>query len=114
MARRKNKGFEDYLDAQEREHVLYELACICTTIMPDNRGVVGDEARAVGGSLVAPLIDSILRTHTTILRRLEKLRGSVSIVTGGVPVNAVTTGVNLERASQYGNHRSATEHLPTV
>ena len=32
----------------------------------------------------------------------------VSIVTGGVPVNVVTTGANLERALQHGNHRSVT------
>ena len=51
------KDFEDYLDAQEREHVLYKLAYICTTMMRDNRGVVEDVARAVGGSLVAPLMD---------------------------------------------------------
>ena len=64
MARRKkqtskqtNRKFEDYLDAQEREHVLYKLAYICATMMRDNRGVVGNVARAVGGPLVAPLID---------------------------------------------------------
>ena len=45
------------LDAQDREDVLYKLAHICTTMMRDNRGVVGDVARAVGGSLVAPPID---------------------------------------------------------
>ena len=33
------------------------------------------------------------------------------IVTGGVPVNAVTTGADLECALQYGNDRSVTEHL---
>ena len=44
-------------EAQEREHVLYKLAHIFTTMMRDDRGVVGDVARAVGGSLVAPPIE---------------------------------------------------------
>ena len=34
------------------------------------------------------------------------------IVTGGVPVNAVASGADLERALEYGNHSSVTEHLP--
>ena len=38
----------------------------------------------------------------------------VSMITGGVLVNAVTTDVDLKRALQYGNHRSVTEHLPAV
>ena len=38
----------------------------------------------------------------------------VSIVTAGVPVNAVMSGVDLERALQYGNHRSVSEHLLTI
>ena len=35
------------LDAQEREDVLRKLAHFCNTMMRDNRGVVGDVARAV-------------------------------------------------------------------
>ena len=38
----------------------------------------------------------------------------VSIVTEGVPVNAVVTGVDLERASHYDNHSSVSEHLPST
>ena len=34
------------------------------------------------------------------------------IVTGGVQVNAVASEAGLERALQYGNHSSVTEHLP--
>ena len=53
-------------------------------------------------------------THTAILRRLEKFRGIMLIVIGGIPVKAVTMGADLERALQYGNRRSVTEHLPAV
>ena len=38
----------------------------------------------------------------------------VSIVTGDVPVNAVTRGADLERVLQCGNHRGVTKHLPEV
>lgn len=36
------------------------------------------------------------------------------IVTGGVPVNAAASGIDLERALQYDNHRSVPEHLPAI
>ena len=84
-------------------------------MMRDNKGVVGDVARAVGGSLVAP---PIYPTH--VQRYFGDLKGFgavdevVSIVTRGVPVNAVTTGADRERALQYGNHRSVAEHLPAI
>ena len=38
----------------------------------------------------------------------------VSIVTEGVPVNAVMSGVDLERAIQYRIHRSVSEYLPAI
>ena len=68
-------------------------------MMRDNRGIVGDVARVVRGSLVAPPIDS---THIQLYFGDVKGFGAVdelvSIVTGGVPVNAVVSGVDLERA----------------
>ena len=106
---------KEYLEAQEREHLLYKLAHICTTMIRDNRRVVRGVARALEGSLVAAPTDP---TH--IQRYFGDLKGCravdelVSIVTGGVSVNAVTAGADLERASQYGNHRNVSEHLPAV
>ena len=41
---------KDDLDARERDDVLYTLANICTTMMRDTRGVVGNELRAIGGA----------------------------------------------------------------
>ena len=55
----KEKLGKDDLDAREREDVLYTLANICTIMMRDNRGVVGDVERAIGGPPVAPTIDPI-------------------------------------------------------
>ena len=87
------------LDPQERRYVIFTAAHICTTMMRDNRGVVGDVARVVGGSMVAQPIDP-----TDIQRYFGDVKGLaaddelVSIVTGGVPVNAVVSGVDLERA----------------
>ena len=36
------------------------------------------------------------------------------IVTGGVPVNAVASGADIERALQCRNYSSVTEHLPAI
>ena len=56
-------------------------------------------------------------THTAILRRLEGFGAVdelVTMVTGGVPVNAADTEVDLECTLQYGNHRGVSEHLPAI
>ena len=106
---------KDDLEAQERDHVLYKLAHICTTMMRDNRGVVGDVPRAIGGSLVAPpIVPTHIQRHFGDLNGFGAVDELASIVTGSVSVSAVTTGAHLERALQYGNHRSVTEHLPAV
>ena len=55
----KEKMGKDDLDTREREVVLYALANTCTTTMREKRRVVGDVARAIEGSLVAPPIDTI-------------------------------------------------------
>ena len=84
-------------------------------MMRDKRGVVGDVARAIGGFLVAPPIDPIhIRRYVGGFKGFGAVEELVTIVTGGVPVNAVATGADLERALQYGNRRSATEHLPAI
>ena len=84
-------------------------------MMRDNREVVGDVARTVGGSLVAPPIDPThIQRYFGDLKGLGTVDDLVSRVTGGVPLNAVTTGADLERVLQYGHHRSVTEHLPAV
>ena len=115
MALIKRKTGKDDLDARERKDVLHTLANICTTMMRDKRGVVGDVARAKGGSLVAPPIDPRhLRRYFGDLKGFGAVDELVTIFTVGVPVNAAATGVNLERALHYGNHRIATEHLPAV
>ena len=51
----KKTGKDDF-DAHEKD-VLYTLANICTSVMRDKRGAVGDMARAIGGSLVVPPIN---------------------------------------------------------
>ena len=48
------------------------------------------------------------------LKGFRVVDGLVTIVTGGVPVNAAATGVHLERALMYGYSSSATEHLPEI
>ena len=81
----------------------------------NTRGVVGDVARSVGGSLVAPAIDPIhVQRDFGDLKGFGAVDELVLIVAGGVPLNAVTTGADLERALQYGNHHSVSEHLPAI
>ena len=83
--------------------------------MSDSRGVVGDVARAIGGSPVAPPIDPVpIRRYFGDLKGFGEVDELVSEVTGGVPVHTAATGEDLERAMQYGNHPSVDEHLPAA
>ena len=87
----KEKLGKDDLDARERQDVLYTMANICTAMMRDKQGVMGDLARAIGGSLVAPPIDPLhIRRYFGDLKGFGALDELVTIVTSGVPVNAAT------------------------
>ena len=55
-----------------------------------------------------------IRRYSRDLKGFGAVDELVSIVTGGVPVNAAATGADLERALRYAKHLSVTEHLPAV
>ena len=85
------------------------------TVIRDKRGVVGDVARAIGGSMVAPPVDPVhIQRYFGDLKGFGAVDELVRIVTGGVLVDAAATGADLERAVLYGNHPSVNEHLPAV
>ena len=65
-------GKED-IDVKNRDDILYQLADICTTIMRQQRGVVGDVARSVGGGFAAPPIDPT--QIESFFGDLKRLRG---------------------------------------
>ena len=82
----------------------------------EKEGVVGDVARLITGSSVAPPIGSIhLQRHVGDIIGFRAADELVMIVTGGVPVNAqASSGADLEGALLYGNHSRVTEHMPTI
>ena len=79
------------------------------------RGVVGDVARALGGPLIAPPVDA-----TQIQRYIGETKGFGTIdklsrtVTRGVSVQAVPHRRGLERAAQYGKHRSVAGYISVI
>ena len=76
---------------------------------------MGNVARVIGGSLVAPPVDPIhIQRYFGELKVFGAVDELVTMVTGGVPVNTAATDVDLERALQYGSHLSVIEHLPTI
>ena len=70
------------------------------------------DRRVLGSTIDRP------RTHPSKLHGNLKVFGAVdklvTIVAGEVSVNAVASGADLERALQYGNQSSVTEHLPAI
>ena len=61
------------LEQPERERILYRLAEICTSMMRDNGGRVGDVARSRGGILVTPPVDpDYIRRCFGELKELQK------------------------------------------
>ena len=76
---------------------------------------MGDVARSVGGALVAfPVDPAQIQRYFGDQKGLEDVDKLITIVTGGVPVPAAATRVELTHALQYGNHRSALAHLPAI
>ena len=99
------------LEQPEREHILYRLAEISTSMMLDNRGGVGDVARSLGGIPVTPLVDpDYIRTYVGELKGFPKIDELIIIVSAGVPVIAPPSQADLESAMRHGNHRSTEEH----
>ena len=69
------------LEPPERERVLYRLAEICTSMMPDNRGRVGDVARSLGGILVTPPVDpDYIRRYYGELKEFPKIDELIAII----------------------------------
>ena len=84
-------------------------------MMRQQRVVVGDVARSVGGGLAAPPVDPTqIQRYFGNLKGFEAIDELITIVTAGVPVHAAATRVELDHALQYGNHRSANEYLPAI
>ena len=111
----KHRIGQEGLDSEKIAELLYKLANTCTAMIRREQKVVGDVARLIGGSLVAPPIDPVHIQHCFGgLKRFRAVDELVMTVTGGVPVNAVASGADLERAIQYGNHSSVTEYLPEI
>ena len=103
------------LEQPERERILHRVAEICTSMMRDNRGRVGDVARSLGGIMVTPPVDpDYIRRYFGELKGFPKIDELITIVSGGVPVIAPPSQADLESALRYGNHRSAEEHLPLI
>ena len=114
MQKKQNFG-EKNLDARGKQVLLYKLADICPTLTRQNNGVVGDVARVLGGSLVAPPVEAAqIRRYFGDLKGFGAIDELITIVTRGVPVKAAPPGVGLDRTLQYVNHRSAAEHLPVI
>ena len=83
--------------------------------MRDKRGAVGEVARAIGGSVIAPPRDPVhMQRYFGDLKGFGAVDELVRIVTGGAPVHAAATGADLERSLQYGSLPSVNEHLPAV
>ena len=57
MQKKQNFG-EKNLDARGKQVLLYKLADICTILTRQHNGVVGEIARAFGGSLLAPTVEA--------------------------------------------------------
>ena len=106
---------QEGIDSQKREEPLYKLANTCTAMIREKHGVVGDVARLIEGSLIASPIDPVhIQRHFGDLKGFGAVDELAMKVTGGVPVNAVTSGADPKRALQYGNHSSVTENLTAV
>ena len=100
------------LNSPEIEDLLYMLANPCTTMIREKRGVMGDVARLIGGSLVAPPIDPV---NTQRYFGDPKAFGAVDelvvIVTGGVSLRPKQISSARYRTETTAISPSTCQHL---
>ena len=106
VARSKRLGQEG-LESQEEKYSCTSEALFAEAMIREKQGVLGDVSRLMRGSLVAPSIDAVhIQRYFGDLKGFGAAGELVTILTGGVPVNAAASGADLERALQCGNHSS--------
>ena len=89
----KEKLGKKNLDARGKQVLLYKLADIYTTLTRQHNGVVGDVARVLGGSLVAPPVEAAqIQRYFGDLKGFGAIDELITVVTGGVPVKAAPRG----------------------
>ena len=103
------------IEQPEGERTLYRLAEICTNVMRDKRGRVGDVSRSLGGILVtSPEDPDYIRRYFGEVKLFPKTDELITIVSGGVSVIVPPSQADLESALRYGNHRSAENPLSLI
>ena len=89
----KAKPGKTNIDTRGKQVLLYKLADICTTLTRQYNGVVGDVARALGGSLVAPPVEAAqIQRYFGDLKGFGAIDELITIVARGVPVKAAPPG----------------------
>ena len=103
------------LTQPQTERTLYRMAHLCTKMMTNNQGVVGDVARSLGGSLVTPPVDpSDIKSHFGDRKGFPQIGELLTIISGGVPVVTAPAKIDLTAALRHGNHPSAAKHMPLI
>lgn len=86
------------LDSRGGQALLNKLAGIRTTPTRQSRGVIGEVARALGGSLVAPPVeDTQLQRYFVDLKGFGAIDEVITKVTRGVPVKEEPPWSSLDR-----------------
>ena len=103
------------LDARAIQELLYRLAGLCTDRARCKRGAVRDVTTALGGSLIAPPVDATkIQRYFGEIKAFGAIDKLITIVTKGVPVQAVRLRRGLERSLLYGNPRSVAGYMPVI
>lgn len=103
------------LTQKDTEHTLYRMAGLGRRMMSKHHGVVGNVARALGGSLVTPPVDlAEIKRHFGDNKGFPKIAELLTMISGGVPVVTALSTIDLSAALEYGNHRSVAKHMPLI
>ena len=93
----------------------HQLADVCIPMTVAYGGAAGELARLMGGELAVPPADPIqIRQYFGDTKGFRDIDDLIAIPATGGPAPATSSRAELDRAIQYGNHRSAGEQVPAT
>ena len=112
---KKNSMSDRDFGIEDKKRIIGDLANTCTELVRLHGGKLGDVAKGIGGTLVSPPLDVRgVEQYFGNLKRFPAIDDLLEIVANGVPARTTREETDLDKALQYGNHRSVGEHLPRI
>lgn len=103
------------LDTTAQKRLLARIAAVGSQLATALYDHMGNVANALGGTVVSPPVNvSDVQRYFGDIKKFRLINELLEIRSTGVPVKTSSMKADVLKALEYGNHRSAQEHLPQI